>query len=315
MKKIIKVLSVVMITITLFGCASAFENAQKAVDEYNQEAKTYMESITAYNESAKALNANIQEITAEVDAAQETINKNEEALDPETLTSLKEVMTSVQDKIVAEVQVLPEYEQIIITESMSDDELKTVTQKVKDDVSAMKEVVIPESVEIIDYSNDLTTLSEAHQKYKDSIQSLKQITAPTDEFVMDRLKRIDNITSIAAVTEDHDPNGQLNKAGGYIGTIYYTDTQVDRSKLYIEEGKDNVIDVGTDGGGAIEIYPNADDAKKRDAYLAGFDGGLFSSGAHAVYGTLVVRVSNELTATQQKEMTQKLVEVLTQIDK
>lgn len=38
----------------------------------------------------------------------------------------------------------------------------------------------------------------------------------------------------------------LNKQGSYIGCIYFTVTQVDRSQLYIAEGEGYVIDVGTD---------------------------------------------------------------------
>lgn len=45
----------------------------------------------------------------------------------------------------------------------------------------------------------------------------------------------------------------FNKQGVYICCVYFKDTQVDRSQLYIEDGKDNVIDVGTDGGGTIEV--------------------------------------------------------------
>ena len=36
-------------------------------------------------------------------------------------------------------------------------------------------------------------------------------------------------------------------------------------------------------------------------YLAAFDGGIFASGSHTVVGTVLVRTSNELTASQQKK--------------
>ena len=132
---------------------------------------------------------------------------------------------------------------------------------------------------------------------------------------MERLQRIETITAMDHVTEDHDPNGQLNKQGGYIGCIYFTDTQVDRSELYIEDGKDNVIDIGTDGGGAIEIFATADEANVRNNYLAGFDGmGAFSSGSHYVEGTCIIRTSNYLNGTQQKELTEKITQALIAID-
>ena len=179
----------------------------------------------------------------------------------------------------------------------------------------MKSTKIPEEkVEAVDYTDILSSLSGAHKAYADRVQGLKQLTAPSDEFVMDRLKRVDNILAIGAVTEDHDPNGKLNKAGGYIGTIYYEDSRIDKSQLYIAPEEDNVIDIGTRGGGAIEIYPDKESAEKRNDYLATFDGSVLSNGAHHVYGTVVIRVSDELTASQQTEMTEKLLSVLLAVE-
>ena len=123
------------------------------------------------------------------------------------------------------------------------------------------------------------------------------------------MKQIDTVTDIAAVTEEHDPNGQLHKPGGYIGCIYFEDSLVDKSKIY---SQGDVIDIGTEGGGAIEIFENVNDANKRNSYLAAFDGGgMFSSGSHTVVGTCVVRTSDHLTSTQQKELTDSIISVLT----
>jgi hypothetical protein len=88
--------------------------------------------------------------------------------------------------------------------------------------------------------------------------------------------------------QGNDVNGQLGKQGGYSGAIFFSyDSVTD------VEGTDS-IDKGTDGGGCIEIYPNVSDAKKRNEYLATFDGTPFSSGSHKVVGTLVIRTSSYL---------------------
>ena len=147
---------------------------------------------------------------------------------------------------------------------------------------------------------------------EDSEEGNDLVTAPTDDFVMERLKLVQTITDMAAVTEDHDPNGQLNKPGGYIGCIYFTDKQVDRDKNYITS--DDVIEVGTVGGGAIEIFANSDDAKKREEYLATYDGTAMSSGSHKVIGTCLIRTSDYLTASQQQELTQNIITALTATD-
>lgn len=74
------------------------------------------------------------------------------------------------------------------------------------------------------------------------------------------LEKVDHITGISAVTEDNDPNGNLNKAGGYTATVYFADDRVPADK--VESKGKTIIDKGTDGGGAIEVYANEEDVKK-----------------------------------------------------
>ena len=160
-----------------------------------------------------------------------------------------------------------------------------------------------------DCSALIQTITEAQTAYEDSILSLKQITAPTDDFVMERLKQVDTIIDMAPVTEERDPNGKLNKQGGYIGCIYFRDEQVDWEEEYIEG---DVLDAGCHGGGAIEIFGNVEDAQERDEYLGMLDG-LFAD-SHYVYGTLVIRTSSELSAAKQQELTDKIVQALTYVE-
>ena len=74
-----------------------------------------------------------------------------------------------------------------------------------------------------------------------------------------------------------------------------------------------IIEKGTDCGGSIEVYSVAEDAVARNDYLASFDGGIFASGSHIVVGTVLVRTSNELTASQQKEIEANIITALTEI--
>lgn len=78
--------------------------------------------------------------------------------------------------------------------------------------------------------------------------------------------------------------------------------------------KITIIDKGTDCGGSIEVYSTTEDANARNDYLAGFDGGIFASGSHTVVGIVLVRTSDELTASQQKEMEANIIAVLTEIE-
>ena len=76
----------------------------------------------------------------------------------------------------------------------------------------------------------------------------------------------------------------------------------------------DIIEAGTDGGGSVEVYKTAEEATKREEYLASFDGTITASGSHEVVGTCIVRTSDYLTATQQKELETAIIEALTKID-
>lgn len=172
-------------------------------------------------------------------------------------------------------------------------------------------------IEKTDYTSVLESIATAKTELQNSIRQREQVTNPTDAFVIQRLSGVEHIQTPTAVTEDMDPNGQLNKQGGYTATVYFLSDQVDQGSLHatnVNSTGNEVIDKGTDGGGAVEVYPTEEDAEKREAYLSAFDGGAFSSGSHVVCGTCVIRTSNMLTATQQKETETAVIEALTRLE-
>lgn len=166
-----------------------------------------------------------------------------------------------------------------------------------------------------DYTATLDSLASAQKALEDSIAQLKQVTNPSEAFVIQRLTGLPNITGVEAVTETNDPNGKLNKAGGYTATVYFSSDLVDQSDVYASEGYTGIVAVGNDGGGTVEVYSTAEDAEKRNTYLGAFDGSaLFSSGSHEVLGTCVLRTSDKLTASQQQALTQVVKEALIRLD-
>ncbi|MGE4572618.1 MAG: hypothetical protein AB7E09_07760 [Candidatus Izemoplasmatales bacterium] len=112
------------------------------------------------------------------------------------------------------------------------------------------------------------------------------------------------MSSIEIVTEDNDPNGNLGKEGSYTGALFFIYDLVEGNN------ETSAIEAGTDGGGSIEVYANAEDAKERNDYLSAFDGTIFASGSHLVLGTLVIRTSNELTASQQDTLEAAIISQL-----
>jgi len=127
---------------------------------------------------------------------------------------------------------------------------------------------------------------------------------PEIEDVRDAIISIEHISLIEIVTEENDPNGQLGKAGGYTGALFFIYDLVE------DNNEDSAIDAGTDGGGCIEIYATVEDAESRDSYLGNFDGTIFSSGSHTVLGTVVIRTSNDLTASQQQTLEDAIIDAL-----
>lgn len=136
-----------------------------------------------------------------------------------------------------------------------------------------------------------------------------QITNPEQQWVIDRLKNVESIKKVEAVTKSKDPNGLLGKNGGYTGCIYFSVKDIDASKI---KGK-SIIDKGTDVGGAIEIYENLEYALNRCDYLSQFDGTVLYSGSYAIIGTMVVRTSYKLTNSQQIKLTNDITNALTAI--
>ena len=59
------------------------------------------------------------------------------------------------------------------------------------------------------------------------------------------------------------------------------------------------------------LFETEEDAQKRDTYLSAFDGSvMLCSGSHKVVGTVIIRTSNYLTATQQNDITTNIMNSL-----
>lgn len=237
-------------------------------------------AVKDYKAVVSVINTKNAELDGAINKLQGMIDANEKVIDP----SIIDVAKDVCKRAGAAKLVLDE-----------------MPSKTEDIIVETKELSTPP-----DYSALLTELNDTYVAYDTSIKQYKQLTNPSEDFVIQRLKTVDEIADVRAVTEDNDPNGQLNKPGGYTATVYFESKNVNQSNVY---GTD-LIDKGTDAGGAIEVYSTEEDAIKRNDYLATFDGGILASGSHRVVGTILVRTSNELTASKQKALEEKVIVAL-----
>ncbi len=133
------------------------------------------------------------------------------------------------------------------------------------------------------------------------------VETPTQEYIIDCLLKTPNILEVVPVTEENDPNGDLGGEGGYYSSVYFSVDLIDQNQV----SGDDLIAKGTDAGGCIEAYKTLEDANNRNTYLSKYDNSwLFNSGYHSVVGTLVVRISKELSADEQSKLESNIIDVL-----
>lgn len=157
--------------------------------------------------------------------------------------------------------------------------------------------------------SDTETIIEMIEQIKQGIMVVKQITNPEEKWVNERLASIEDIIDTQPVTEEENPDGLLNKEGGYSSCIYFTIAEA----LPEEVPGNTIVEKGTDAGGAIEIYTNLVDATARVEYLSGFDGTALYSGSYAIVGTMVIRTSYKLSNEQQLQLTNLITTELTKL--
>lgn len=259
------------------------------IEDYQDSAekKVFCEEMTtaiaAFETAVTELQAKNDELDNEISAANEVVQSEDKALDETLRTSLETAISDSKAKKIS----IPE-----MPESSADINAKT------------------SEMTAVDYSEVLTDLTVAKEALETSIAQYALVNNPEEGYVIACLQTVPGVMDISAVTEDNDPNGNLGKAGCYTAAVYFSHENVNQNDVY----GTTIIDKGTDCGGQIEVYANEEDAIKRNEYLAGFDGSIFASGSHTVIGTCVIRTSNELKASQQKELEANIIAALTKID-
>lgn len=161
-----------------------------------------------------------------------------------------------------------------------------------------------------EYAKAADEIKKDTKAYSDSIRQLKQITQPKQSFLLERVKEVPTITKVEAATEKTDDNKLMNKKGGYYAYIAMKSSMV-KNEYYKTQSP---VEAGNSGGAVIEAFKTVKDAKKRNDYLSLLDGaGVLAPGGHKIAGTLVIRTSNELTATQQRKLTDDIIHALVKI--
>jgi hypothetical protein len=97
-------------------------------------------------------------------------------------------------------------------------------------------------------------------------------------------------------TAASDPNKLLGRPNGYLSKIAFSDSRVSPSDV---EGTDSDA---VERGGSVEVYADADGAKKRSDYIQAIAKGLPAAGEYDyLSGAVLVRVSRVLTPDQARD--------------
>lgn len=234
--------------------------------------------------------AELQDKNAEVDAAiaeiQAVMGSEVKPLDEATLTAADEAINKAQAA-------------------------KVEAPDIADNADAINEQV--EDLNAVDYSKQLDGIAEAKSALENSIKQREQVTNPSEAFVLERLANVEHVMTPVAATEDNDPNGLLHKQGGYNVSVFF-DTDLFDSSSVPEAYGVGVVGKGVEGGGEVEVYEDEKGAIARDQYIGSFDGTILAPGSHYVIGTVVIRTSENLTASQQNELTKAIVDELTRLE-
>ena len=248
----------------------------------------YNEAVDKYNASVVGLGERNAELDAAIEGLQESMDSETAPLDAATMDAASGAVAQAQQARQEAPGLAGDTEEVLAT---------------ADEIEKMGE-----------YSVQLDGIAQAKDALEASIRQREQVTNPSEQFVIERLTGLPNITGVEAATETNDPNRQLNKQGGYTSDVFFSSDLVDQSQVFPMDGMTGLPAAGTDGGGCVEVYGTEEDAQSRDAYLGSFDGTVLSSGYHTVVGTCVVRVSTLLTAAQQQQIAQAVTASLTRLE-
>ena len=295
MKKRMIILGMIMVMSMSFTACKSTDYKDAVELETNKDyagAMTIFETLVDYKDA----NAHASFDKAADEVAKKNAELDKEISDAETVIS--------EGKTALDETLFPSLETAISNAKADKKEIPVLTDETTDIDAIVKEL------EAVDYSNTISQLTESKNALTTSIAQYDQVNNPTETFVIKCLGTVEHIVDISAVTEDNDPNGKLNKAGGYTTQVYFSSDLIDQNSV----SGVTVIDKGTDCGGSIEVYSTPEDAVKREEYLSGFDGSIFASGSHTVVGTCLVRTSDKLTCSQQKELEAGIVAALTKVE-
>ncbi|MGN8737393.1 zinc ribbon domain-containing protein [Bilifractor sp. HCP3S3_D3] len=291
----------------------AYENYKNQVATLNIKYSDYNDAVKAYNDALVPFSEANSTLQDSINKAQDLINSGEKPYDDSKVSALHDSISSASGTM----QTVPEKKKILEEVKLTSDDFKLSKSDLEskkadcqkkesetvDEIQTIKDDTA--NIQVPDYSAVIDDLDSKKTDLENSIRIQKQITSSSEDFVISRLQQIEGISAIQPVTEEHDPNGLLNKQGGYTSEVYFRYEKVPKDKIqYFDTG--DTVDLGNIGGGTVETFADEESANSRYQYLLNMPT-ILGIEKDYLLGTMVLRTSDYLTATQQQELIDEMV--------
>lgn len=287
----------------LLQCGSSL-SYQEAVDaqaqgDYARAAELYT-SLGSFSDAENRLadcNTMLTAIRSFDDAAEELERKNAE-LDL-LLAETKEMLYS--DLMVPDESLIASMQRYV---AQVEDSI-TPVPPMPDDAQALEEAVASMSAVNYDEASGRmrSFLDESRKKYR-------RVSKPNEEYIISCLERVPGLTKIRAGTEKTVGWSDYDKNGSFYSCVFFNHEDVDLSLRETEP----IVDIYLDRGGQIEAYSSVKAAKTKFDTLQSYQGTPIGMGYNVLVGTVIVRVSDLLDEATQKELSQRIIEELTNLD-
>ena len=299
---IISVVTVVIVAGVVIGFIYGIKKPYDAAwESYTTIFSEYGSAVKDYNAAEASIEAQDTELDKAIEALNDLIYADADPYDMKVEEAAVNLIANAKEQKIDYPQ-SPEFRDTVAITNYSVFQTKDILEEISVLSDEIKDIqTATGALEVPDYTAIIADIGTMEKNMEKSIQQCQQVTNPSEAFVIGHLQDLPGITEIEAATEDNDPNGNLHKNGGYTSAVFFIHDQVTDSYVLNRSGN-TPVERATDGGGCIEVFATKEDAEERNRYLGTFDGSIFASGSPTVCGTIVVRTSSKLNATQQKEL-------------
>lgn len=308
---IVATVAIALLLLYFFSLKPAYE---ENIINYSEALANYNKVITEYNIKKEQVEDENNKLKLAIDELQKVVSSGKKPYDsaaiPNSNAAINEGKIALVEFPIWENRSVKQPTEYMAFQYFS---LKNDIFKIKQYSSDLATIIV--KTQIPDYSSVIKVLSDAKDELIHSIKQMEQVTCPSESFVLQRVTNLRNdarMKDIISLTEDNDPENYIGKAGWYTVKVVFHHKDVEHHGL--DSGYLTLSEVGNPAGGCIEVYRTEADAQRRADQLKEQEGTSRSPGARMVCGTVVIRVSDHLKASYQKELLEMISAELLRVE-